>query len=188
MLVWLFVFGGGFLMFFGKSGQFFSPDLIIATSVFVFSLVIFFSSSISVFGQSELYEERKSADETAHALLNSLLLSPGDPLNWENGVLSDVNAFGLVHEPNVIDSNKVFALVNHLNSDLNYNSTRQILGAGIFDLKLNIRNSNGGLVDINGVQLSGGRIASDALLQFSYKRMALFNGSFVIAEVVISFD
>ncbi len=175
-------------MVFGKRGQFFSPDLIIATGVFVFALVLFFSSSISDFGQAELYEERKSADETAHALLNSLLLSPGDPPNWEEYLLDDVNAFGLVHAPNVIDSNKVIVLINHLNEDSNYDSTRQKLGASIFDLQLNLRNSSGALIDVNGVQLSGGKIATDALLQFSYKRMALFNGSFAVVEAIVSFD
>ena len=96
-------------------GQFFSPDLVIALGVFVFALIVFFTASTSIFSQSALYDERKDVDEIAHMVLNSLVLSSGDPSNWENLPISSAFSIGLVSSNNEISQGKISFLVEKLN-------------------------------------------------------------------------
>ncbi len=165
-------------------GQFFSPDLIIATGIFIFGLVLFWSGSNVIFQQINLFNSRIEVDEVAHSLLNSLVLSSGQPINWENYSLSDINSFGLVHENNVLDANKIVSLVNLLNSS-DYALVKQKLGLGKYSLQLSVLDSKGEVVLIPS-SLSGGQIIVGTVLRATYNRIVYYNNEQVLLQAIIS--
>ena len=167
-------------------GQFFSPDLIIAIGIFIFSLVLFWAASNAVFAQIDLFNSRIEADEIAHSLLNSLVLSPGKPINWETYSLSDINSFGLVHENNIIDANKIVSLVNLLNSS-EYALVKYKLGAGIYELQLSVLDSKGDVVLIPS-SLLGGQIVTEPVLKVTYNRIVYYNGEQALLQAVLSIE
>lgn len=164
-------------------GQFFSPDLIIAIGIFIFSLVLFWTASNVIFEQVDLFNSRIESDGIAHALLNSLVLSAGQPENWENYALSDVNSFGLVHSNNVLDANKVGTLINLLNSN-DYESVKYKLGAGKYSLQLNVLNSNEEIIS----SLSGGQVVVEPILKATYNRIVYYNKEQVLLQAVLSIE
>ncbi len=172
--------------FLNNKGQFFSPDLMIAMSVFVFALLVFFSSSNAVFNDVAIFEDRKLADESAHLAMNSMLLSSGEPWNWETLDFANVSLLGLSFSPNVIESGKVVALANLLNNDVTYLQTRVKLGLGAYDLYFRLSDSDGSTIVYNGAPVEGGRVVTNPKLKFSYKRLVIFNNSNAIFEVILS--
>jgi hypothetical protein len=168
-----------------QRGQFFSPDLVIALGVFIFGLVLFWSASNSVFGQTDLFSQRNEMDEVAHSILNQLVFSPGEPANWTRVSFSDINAFGLASSPNILDRNKVITLINYLNDSPNYSSVKERLGFGRFDIKLSIIGSDGNTL-FDGNSLSGGIIAEDSKAELTYQRLVYYNSEQVILQSTVS--
>lgn len=170
-----------------QKGQFFSPDLVIAVGVFVFGLALFFSSSNSIFYQAELFDLRKESDELGHTLIDSLVLSGGSPSDWETYNLVDINSFGLARSPNFLTPEKIHYLVNNLNDDTNYILLKERLGFGKFDLQINLIGSNG-VVLVDGISLSGGRLAEDRLFKLVYNRAVYYNSQLASLEAVITYE
>ncbi len=170
----------------GDRGQFFSPDMMIAMSVFVFSLLVFFSASSAVFNDVAIFEDRKLADESAHLALNSMLLSSGEPWNWETLDFSSVSLLGLSFSPNVVEPTKALRLASLLNNEVTYLQTRVKLGLGAYDLYFRVSDSDGATLLYNGESVEGGRLAQNPVLKFSYKRLVIFSGSKAVFEVILS--
>jgi hypothetical protein len=160
-------------------GQIFSPDLIIAVIVFIAGLSFFFTASNSVFAQTDLLDERKNIDEVAHPLMASLVYLSGDPWNWEALSQSDVNAFGLALEKNVLSAQKVSAFMGALDS--NYSLAKEKLGLGPYDFHVRLIDANGGVI------ASAGGIASDATSKLTYMRLAYYGGRQVTLVGVVSY-
>jgi len=169
-----------------NKGQFFSPDLVIAIGVFIFTLALFWIASNAIFSQVDLFNSRIEADEIAHATLNSLILSSGQPINWENYSLNDINSFGLVHSNNIIDSNKVVSLINLLNSS-DYDLVKHKLGVGKYALQLNVLDSKGNIISTPSL-LSGGQIVIEPILKATYNRVILYNGVQGLLQIIISIE
>ncbi|MDD4082177.1 MAG: hypothetical protein PHD05_02200 [Sphaerochaetaceae bacterium] len=167
-------------------GQFFSPDLVIALGVFLFSLALFWAASNAIFEQIDLFNSRIEADEISHSLVNSLVLSGGKPGTWENYSLNDINSFGLVHSNNILDVNKTVSLINLLNSD-DYSSVKYKLGAGKYDLQLNIVDSSGNIFTTPSL-LSGGQIVVEPVLKAVYTRVVYYNNESALLQAVISIE
>jgi len=172
------------LKFSSERGQFFSPDLVIAFGVFIFGLVLFFGASSSVFAQVELFNEKKASDEVAHMVLNSLVLSAGEPSNWDLLPLEDINAYGLSYSPNMLDKHKVAVLLADLNG-ADYLVIKEKLGFGPYDFHLRLINSSGSVV-VDGVPLEGGMVALDPKLKLVYRRIVYYNQEQVVLEGIIS--
>jgi hypothetical protein len=169
-----------------NKGQFFSPDLVIAIGIFIFTLALFWVASNTIFGQIDLFNSKIESDEASHAILNSLVLSSGQPNNWENYELDDINSFGLVHSNNILDSNKIVSLINLLNSQ-DYDLVKQKLGAGKYSIQLNVLDSKGNILLIPS-SLSGGQIVSEPILKVTYNRIAYFNDEQVLLQLVLSIE
>jgi hypothetical protein len=169
-------------------GQFFSPDLIMATGVFVICLGLFLAASNSIFADVESQESQKSASEAAHSALNLLMYSSGQPSDWHLRNLEDINYFGLADSISVLDKQKVLALIGHLNDDNNYSSAKQKIGAGKFDFYFRLVDSSGETLSEDGVTFSGGRVASAPVLKLIYRRIASYNGEQVLFEATFSFS
>lgn len=167
-------------------GQFFSPDLVIALGVFLFSLALFWTASSAIFEQISLFNSRIEADEISHSLVNSLVLSSGQPKYWENYSLNDINSFGLVHSNNILDINKTVSLINLLNS-ADYSTVKYKLGAGKYDLQLNIIDSRGNILS-NPSLLSGGQIVVEPVLKAAYTRVVYYNNESALLQAIISIE
>jgi hypothetical protein len=171
---------------FNSKGQFFSPDLIIAIGIFLFTLALFWGASNFVFAQVDLFNSRIESDEVAHSVLNNLILSSGEPINWDEGELVDVNSFGLVHSNNFLDSNKTVTLINLLNSQ-EYGVVKYKLGAGKYDLELSVVDSKEEVVS-TPINLVGGRIVLEPVLRVAYTRIVYYNEQEVLLRVILSIE
>lgn len=167
-------------------GQFFSPDLIIAIGIFIFTLALFWVASNTIFTQVDLFNSRSESDEVAHAILDNLILSSGQPNNWENYSLNDINSFGLIHSNNIIDSNKVISLVNWLNSS-DYGLVKKKLGAGKYALQLNVLDSSGAIILVPS-SLSGGQIVSEPIIKVTYNRIVYYNSEQALLQLILSIE
>jgi hypothetical protein len=169
-----------------NKGQFFSPDLVIAVGIFIFTLALFWIASNTIFGQIDLFNSKIESDEIAHSILNSLVLSSGQPINWEDYSLDDINSFGLIHSNNFIDSTKVVSLVGLLNSE-DYEVVKKKLGAGKYALQLNVLDSKGDII-LTPSSLSGGQIVSEPIIKVTYNRIVYFNNEQALLQIVLSIE
>ena len=174
--------------FINSRGQFFSPDLVIALGVFIFALIVFFTTSTSIFNQSALYDERKNADEVSHMVLNSFVLSGGDPTNWENTPILQSKSIGLVSSNNVIVPGKILVLVNDLNNEADYSLVKEKLGLGPYNLHLRLLNSRGEVISYAGNLLDGGFNSSDSKFSLTFKRFVVFEGEPAVLEGEFSLE
>ncbi len=166
--------------FISQKGQFFSPDLIIAVGVFIFTLALFFTSSNSVFARVGLVTDQKAADEVIHSVLNSLVFSSGSPVDWESRTLSDVNSFGLAKSSNILDENKFSALISDLNNPSTYLQTKTKLGLGEYDFYLRLVDRG------NSEVLGGGKVSQNPRVKLLYERIVLYNSRQLVLQGVIS--
>ncbi len=157
-----------------------------AAGVFLFALAFFWSASSSIYSQTELLDLRRSADESAHTVLNNLVLSAGEPSNWVPAEFSDINAFGIASSPNMLNREKTLSLMNKLNSDANYQSVKEKLGLGPFDLRLILLDSDGVVINESGVDLNAGSIALNPKLLLIYKRLVYYNGGDAVLQGIVS--
>ena len=169
-----------------KKGQFFSPDLVIAIGIFIFTLALFWTASNVIFQQVDLFNSRIEADEISHSILNSLVFSSGYPIEWESYGINDINSFGLVHSNNIIDSVKVSTLINLLNSE-DYSLAKQKLGAGKYALQLNLIDSKGDVILVP-ISLSGGQIVIEPVLKVTYNRIVYYNNEQVLLQMILSIE
>lgn len=169
-----------------QKGQFFSPDVMIAVSIFIFGLIIFFIASSAVFAEANLVNERRAIDETIHPVLDSLLLSQGVPENWEQKAISDVNSIGLVWSNNCLDKEKLLAFKDFTTNY--YSQTKQLLGIGGYDFYFEVVNNSGEVLQIEGIDINAGTIVSTPKQKLSYQRIICFNDLEYILETVVSFE
>ena len=172
---------------FGARGQFFSPDLLVAIGIFLFSLAFFWAGSNFIFEETSLFNSRIESDEIAHAILNKLVLSSGEPINWESKELVDVNSFGLVHSNNVWDLDKTITLINSLNSSEDYDLVRYKIGAGKYDLELSVVDSKNEVIS-NPIPLVGGRVVIEPILKATHTRIVYYDGEEVLLRIILSIE
>lgn len=166
-------------------GQFFSPDLVIAVGVFVFGLALFFNASNAVFAQASLFDMRKESDEVAHSVLDQLVLTSGQPTNWGNFQVSDINSFGLANSPNVLDLDKIRGLSNYFNNSSTYSSIKTKMGFGPYDFYFRVIDSSDNVI-VKDFNLEGGRVADDAKLKLVYRRIILVDSNTAVFEATVS--
>lgn len=90
------------------------------------------------------YENSKTYREKAMYVLDTLLLTSGEPSNWEhlqNVTSGNVSSIGLVFEPSVLDRAKLRRL-----SDIPYDEARRIMGFGSEGYRIEVRNNRGSLI------------------------------------------
>jgi hypothetical protein len=163
-----------------KRGQFFSQDIVVATLIFIFSIMLFLVGSQAVYSQVTLADARNKFDGSIHSTLESLISTPGEPVGWEFGSLEDVNSFGLVKTKNVLDGKKVEQFMYYL--DNNYDSVKLQLGASNFDLNLVLMDSNGEII------FSSGNEIENPLTKLIYERIVFYDGEQAVLKGVITVE
>ncbi len=162
-----------------QRGQFFYPDLVTASALFIVTLMLFFMASRSIVVEVDNFESSKQIDESAHPALGVLFSTSGEPANWENLSLSDVNYFGLVFYKNKLETSKVNAFVTYFSGD-DYNSAKQKLLAGQYDFKLKLVDYNDSVIAETGYQAT--------YQAFAYERIAYYEGRQIKVQAVFSHE
>jgi len=152
----------------------FSTDFIVGMLVFLFILSLSVIVSRQAFLQADSFEQYSELRDAASAAASALVVSSGQPSNWEKlPSINDINSVGLAEERNVLSSEKLQRF-SDLNSS-NYSDLKQLLGLGKFDFFFSVEllqssqqlYSAGMLPDSNATVVSASRLAllgSDEIL------------------------
>lgn len=151
-------------------GQVFTTDFIVALSVFLFVLFLALVLSNNVNLRVNDIEEYNELEEASFNAVNQLILSSGEPINWNQfSDLNEVNSLGLAESRNVLDKNKVQWLVD--NNSLQYNGIKQLLGLGKYELRVSLQ-------DMNGMELKKIGVDADENKQvISVERYVVYDGN-----------
>ena len=162
----------------GKTGQVLSSEIVLAFSLFVFALLVFLAawSTISNSYAQENYDRQMQG--ALMGISDVAILTPGDPADWEITALQDANSFGLAQSRGVLSPQKL-SVLQSLNSSY-YDTVRERMGAGMFELYIEAR-APGGAVGCrfgNPANLSDSAVSSA-----SVERLALLGGEPTILKV-----
>lgn len=165
-------------MGFALKGQMLSTEILLALSIFLVSMGVFMLSWNAI---SSSYQQQQADSQMESALLSvsdTLVLSPGNPSDWETSALSNASLIGIASARNVLSPAKAAALQS-LNST-SYDAARGRLGAGRFDLFIAITGQSGATLYSFGREANPG---NESISAISTQRMALMNGSIVSLKV-----
>ena len=126
-----------------EKGQIFTTDFIFASAIFLTILIAAMTFGNTISNQLDLKEKSMARDEAGFHAANSLLSSVGEPKNWQNQNIADINAIGLVNGQNIIDNSKLQKLID-LNST-NYQDVKDLLGLAKYELHISIQDLNGSI-------------------------------------------
>jgi len=115
-----------------QKGQMLSTEIVLAMVLFMASLTAFLFTwnSISSTYSQELQQRQLQVALTS--ISDQMVLSTGDPQDWEFSTLQDSNSFGLAQSRGILSPQKLSALQT-LNASY-YDQVREGMGAGRFDL------------------------------------------------------
>lgn len=151
-------------------GQVFATDFIVALSIFLFvlALVLILSNNVNV--RVNDIEEYNELEEASFNAVNQLILSGGEPINWNQFTdLNEVNSLGIAESRNVLDKNKLEWLVD--NNALQYTGVKELLGLSKYDISISLQ-------DLNGVELKKFGVDADENKQvISVERYVFYDGN-----------
>ncbi len=158
-------------------GQIFTTDLILAVTVFLFVLTLTVIYSNQVASRVGYWEN--TSDRASAALLASsaLVLSPGEPSNWESLAIEDINSIGLAESRNVLLPSKLQRLVD-LNSG-QYSEAKALLGLAKYGVRIEVSDLNKQLLKAFGLEPGSENQVS------AFTRLAVLNGKPVLVKVKV---
>ena len=159
-----------------KKGQIFTTELVLSASIFMAALVAFVLVWNSM--ASTYYEEQRELEMQTSliGISDMIALTPGYPSNWEVRAMENASSFGLATSPNVISGAKAGALQS---LEYAYPTVKEHMGAGRFDVFLNISNSSNTLYTFGNPP----DLNDSTVKVISSRRIALLNGSEVSVMV-----
>jgi len=160
-----------------QRGQIFTSDLIFAITIFLFILVLTVVYSNQVAFRVSLREEANESGNAALLASSALVLSRGEPVNWENLELEDINSIGLADSRNVISGEKLQRLAD-LNASY-YQEAKALLGLAKYNAWIEVTNLDGSPVGEFGIEPDANRLVS------SFTRVALKDGNFALVKVKV---
>ena len=160
-----------------QKGQIFTVDLIMAATIFLFVLTLTIIYSNQVANRAYYWDKTNEREHAALLASRTLVLSPGEPSNWEQLSVEDASSIGLASSRNVIDSRKLqrFAGLNQGN----YSDAKALLGLSKYDVRVTISGLNRQLLESFGLEPDANKETS------SLTRVALYNGEAVLVKVKV---
>jgi len=162
-----------------NKAQIFSVDLIVASIVFLFILVLSHTYSTEISNRIYFMEQESQRINSAQDAVNSLLYSSGYPANWHN--LSSplgISSLGIVKTRNIIDAEKISRLED-FNSSY-YDEVRSLLGVGKYGLRISLID-----MDTKNSLAEFGLEPSSTDKVSSVNRIAFYEGSEVLLRVKV---
>ncbi len=161
-----------------RKGQILSTEIILALSLFMGSIVVF----ILAWGYiSSSYFSEQADRQMQVALIgisDAAVLTPGDPADWETNARENASSFGFASSRNIISAQKLSALQS-LNTSY-YDRVRERMGAGRFELYLEVRDTAGNSLYRFGKQAG---ISTNSTAALSIDRLALLNDSLATLRI-----
>jgi len=160
-----------------RKGQIFTVDLIMAATIFLFVLTLTIIYSNQVANRAGYWDETNEREHSALLASRALVLSPGEPSNWEHLSIEDMNSIGLAGSRNVIDSRKLqrFADLN----ESSYEETKALFGLSKYDVRVTVTDLNRQLLESFGIEPDANKETT------SLTRAALYNGEAVLVKVKV---
>ena len=156
-------------------GQIFTTDLILAVTVFLFVLTLTIIYSNQVANRVGYWEEANDRENAALWASSALVLSSGEPSNWENLALEDINSIGLAGSKSVLLPSKLQRLVD-LNSG-HYSEAKALLGLAKYGVRIEVSDLNKQLLNAFGLEPGSESQVS------AFTRLAVLNGKPVLVKV-----
>ncbi len=159
-------------------GQVLSTEIVLSITIFLAAMLVFLFAWNSI---SDSYDVAQQAREMEVALVgvsDALVLSPGDPADWEITSPENASMMGLAKSQNILSPRKLLALQS-LNSS--YDIVRERMGAAQFQVFV-----SASYVGEDGPYASFGVPASEGgsgAISVSIDRLALMEGRLAILKV-----
>ena len=158
-----------------RKGQVFSTDLILAVAVFLFALTLTIVYSNQVANRVGYWEEASERENAALLASRALVLFSGEPSNWENLSIEDINSIGLAVSQNELSLAKLQKLGDF--NLVHYSEAKALLGLAKYDVWIEVRDLNGQLVESFGFEPSLSNQST------AFTRIAVLNGQPVLVKV-----
>jgi hypothetical protein len=160
--------------------ELFSTDFLISILLFLSVLVIlgFYYGNL----QNDIYQHyvRNDMQKKAINAADLLATSSGSPQFWDS---NNVDVIGL-HDSGKFNLTKFLEL-----KKINYDTAKQMMGTGYYDLNISLKNETGSLIEIGGNVYSFGLPLVDVKDAVSIKRLGIADlesgNKKVILEVIV---
>lgn len=168
-----------------KKGQIQMVDLIISIAVFVLMIVIVYSAWQKTVQQAADAASEFRAQQSAINAANAIVLSPGNPAQWE--ALSSapdsaqIYSLGGAKEQYVMSSEKISALAGYFNNAAYYDDTKLKLGIGAFDADIRISYLETGTL----IAQMGNSPSSEDIVAYTHSKLAIYENRPAIVRVRI---
>jgi hypothetical protein len=161
-------------------GQLFSSELMISLSLFIATLIIYLLVWNNLHN-SYLEEQNDVRMQTLLiGISDAMVLSQGDPADWESGAGANANSYGLASAHNVLSPAKLYAMQEYFAS--NYSGMKEKAGAAGYDIFIDVESTDGTVI------YSFGRLADTAnqsVSAVSTERLAMVGDEIVKMRVQI---
>jgi len=162
-----------------KHGQFFSTEIILTFSVFVAALMIFLLVWNNLLYSYDEEQMDQRMQMTLAGLSDSLVLTQGDPANWEQGAAGMANSIGLATSRNVLSQAKIDRLfMGGACEDANLRAKM-----GGYSFFIVIRSANGTVMNSMGCRPSA--LLNSTVSTATANRVGILNGQVVNMNVVL---
>lgn len=155
-------------------GQIWSFDYAVSLFIFVsvLILILFYWSYASTETVTQIQLEQ--IEDRALTASDLLIRSQGVPSNWTT---STVLSIGLAGEEKILNRTKLLAF-----EQLNYNTSKVVLGVGSYDFFFQLLHANGTVVSINGTAMTVGLSPTNASIIVPVERHVLYEGEIVTTQ------
>lgn len=123
-----------------SKGQILSLEVIVTFSFFLAAILIFIVSWNAIFATYQQEAALRQMQTSLVGISDMLVMSPGDPADWEVNAMGSASSFGLATTRGILSRQKIIALQS-LNSS--YDSMRESMGAGISNLYIEVGTTSG---------------------------------------------
>ncbi len=161
-----------------RNGQIFSIDLMLASIIFLLILTTATIYSNHIANRIYFLEQDAEMRQAGQQAANGLVLTGGNPANWQNQGLKNVNSIGIASSANNLKKNKMQRLSSLASS--NYEEVKDILGIAKFDFKIDVISMKGNFV----VESFGARPESESSI-VSINRIAFYDGNNVVVRLKV---
>lgn len=128
----------------GMKGQLFSSEILVSFSIFLGAVLVYLFAwnSLQVNYMHEMADAKMQS--VLLGLSDVMVLSPGDPPDWETGAGMGANSFGLAASENELSSEKLYMMQSYFAS--NYSGMRDSMGAAGYGVFMNVSNQDGNVL------------------------------------------
>lgn len=150
-----------------------------AFSFFLAAMLIFLASWNSMFATYYREATMRQMQTSLIGISDMLVMSQGEPADWEFGALENASSFGLAVSRNSLSTQKLSAMQS-LNSS--YDKVRENMGAGASQLYVAVKDTGGSALYAFGNPFDP---ADPTVLSASADRLALLDGALVKVTVQV---